>query len=278
MKKQTILLITVLLLGLMLAACGAQSQEAAAPTDAPVVEAPVATEAPSMQPVTLTYLVDDGKTSQLIAHTLADAYMAAHPNVTIEIENKPGGADGDNVVKTRLATGEMPDLFNYNAGSLLQALNPSDTLVDLTNEPFMDNVDRVRSSRLSRRTEKSLAHRVRQQWAGVSSITRKVYEELGLSVPMTWEEFAANNEIIKEAGIAPVIATFGDSWTSQLFVLADYYNVQTAIPELLPRITLPTKPSMPPPQRRWQDSDICRKASRRVGIRKILRLLNLKKG
>ena len=42
--------------------------------------------------------------------------------------------------------------------------------------------------------------------------------------------FAANNEKIKAAGIAPVIATYGDTWTAQLFVLADYYNVQAANP------------------------------------------------
>jgi raffinose/stachyose/melibiose transport system substrate-binding protein len=40
----------------------------------------------------------------------------------------------------------------------------------------------------------------------------------------------ANNEKIKAAGKVPVIQTFGDTWTSQLFVLADYYNVQSADP------------------------------------------------
>jgi raffinose/stachyose/melibiose transport system substrate-binding protein len=59
---------------------------------------------------------------------------------------------------------------------------------------------------------------------------KRIYEELGLSVPTTWAEFAANNEAIKAAGIAPVGATFGDTWTSQLFVLADFYNVQQAHP------------------------------------------------
>ena len=49
-----------------------------------------------------------------------------------------------------------------------------------------------------------------------------------MSVPKTWAEFEANNEKIKEAGIAPVGATYGDTWTSQLFVLADYCNVQQA--------------------------------------------------
>jgi raffinose/stachyose/melibiose transport system substrate-binding protein len=59
---------------------------------------------------------------------------------------------------------------------------------------------------------------------------KKIYADLGLSAPTTWAEFEANNEAIKAAGIAPVIATFGDTWTSQLFVLADYYNVEQANP------------------------------------------------
>jgi raffinose/stachyose/melibiose transport system substrate-binding protein len=59
---------------------------------------------------------------------------------------------------------------------------------------------------------------------------KQVYEQLGLSVPKTWEEFAANNEKIKEAGIPPVLQTYGDTWTAQLFVLADNYNVAQAHP------------------------------------------------
>jgi len=47
---------------------------------------------------------------------------------------------------------------------------------------------------------------------------------------ITWDEFVANNAAIQEAGIPPVLATFGDTWTSQLFVLADYYNVEQAVP------------------------------------------------
>ena len=59
---------------------------------------------------------------------------------------------------------------------------------------------------------------------------RKIYADLGLSVPKSWDEFMANNEKIKAAGIAPVIQTFGDTWTSQLFVLGDFFNVQAAVP------------------------------------------------
>jgi len=53
----------------------------------------------------------------------------------------------------------------------------------------------------------------------------KVYDKLGLKVPTTWDEFISNSQKIKAAGIAPVLQTFGDTWTSQLFVLADFANI-----------------------------------------------------
>ncbi|WP_336216030.1 hypothetical protein [Nonomuraea sp. LPB2021202275-12-8] len=63
---------------------------------------------------------------------LANAFMKANPTIKINMEHQLGGSEGDNVVKTRLSTGEMTDVFWYNSGSLLQALNPAQTLVDLT--------------------------------------------------------------------------------------------------------------------------------------------------
>ncbi len=247
MKKQTVLLVILLALSLMLAACGAQppaaapaepTKAAAAPTEAPAAaateekvaeptEAPAAEE--SAAPVTLTYLVDDSEANQASAKALADAYTALHPNVTINIESRPRGTEGDNIVKTRLATDEMTDIFWYNSGSLLQALNPSDTLVDLSKEPFIANIV---ESFLPTVSQNKGVFGVPSQTAMGGGIlyNKKIYADLGLSVPKTWAEFEANNEKIKKAGIAPVIATFGDTWTSQLFVLADYYNVEQAVP------------------------------------------------
>jgi len=190
--------------------------------------APAATEAPAASgPVTLTYLVDDSQNTKDTSAALVAAYTAQHPNVTINIETRPGGTDGDNIVKTRLASGEMSDIFWYNSGSLLQALHPTDTLVDLSKEPFIANVV---ESFLPTVSQDGQVFGVPTGTAlgGGILYNKKIYEQLGLSVPKTWAEFEANNEKIKEAGIAPVGATYGDTWTSQLFVLADYCNVQQA--------------------------------------------------
>jgi raffinose/stachyose/melibiose transport system substrate-binding protein len=156
--------------------------------------------------------------------------------VTIELESRPGGTEGDNIVKTRLSTGEMTDIFWYNSGSLLQALNPSQTLVDLSGEAFVKNLS---ESFVATVSQGNAIYGVPSETAMGGGIlyNRKVYADLGLQVPKTWAEFAANNEKIKAAGIAPVAATFADTWTSQLFVLADYHNVRAAVPDFAQKYT-----------------------------------------
>jgi raffinose/stachyose/melibiose transport system substrate-binding protein len=241
MKTNQFILRTISILCLigLLAACApattptaapAATQPAAATEASGATQAPVATQAPAnAEPVTLTYLVDDSQNTQDTAKALTDAYTALHPNVTFTIETRPGGTDGDNIVKTRLATGDMDDIFWYNTGSLFQALHPSDTLVDLTNEPFIANIV---DSFLPTVSQDGKIYGVPTGTAMGGGIlyNKKVYSDLGLSVPQTWADFEANNEKIKAAGKAPVCATYGDTWTSQLFVLADYHNVQQANP------------------------------------------------
>ena len=53
---------------------------------------------------------------------------------------------GDNIVKTRLAAGEMADLCLYNSGSLLNALNPAEYFIDISNEDFIDKLDETYKS------------------------------------------------------------------------------------------------------------------------------------
>ena len=60
-----------------------------------------------------------------------------------------------------------------------------------------------------------------------------LYKKLGLEVPKTWDEFMANNEKVKADGSAsPVEQSYGETWTSQLFVLGDFHNVAAAVPDL----------------------------------------------
>jgi raffinose/stachyose/melibiose transport system substrate-binding protein len=228
MKKHKLLLTLLSILAILslLAACGPAATEAPAPTQAPAAEPTTAAPAP----VTLSLLGAQNQNDELMIEALTEAYTALHPNVTFNIEvAAAGGTEVDNLVKTRLATGEMNDIFYYNSGSLLQALHPSDTLVDLSQEPFIANIV---ESFLPTVSQNGGIFGVPVGYASAGGIlyNKKVYQDLGLSVPKTWAEFEANNEKIKAAGISPVLQTYGDTWTAQLFVLADNYNVAQAVP------------------------------------------------
>ncbi|WP_188189779.1 ABC transporter substrate-binding protein [Nonomuraea sp. SYSU D8015] len=179
--------------------------------------------------VTLSFLVDNSQATVDTAKALTDAFMQANPKIKIETETRPGGSEGDNIVKTRLSTGEMSDVLWYNSGSLLQALNPAQSLVDLTGDPVLANVQKDFLPVVSQ-SGKAYGVPAGTAMGGGILYNRKVYEKLGLEVPKTWDAFMANNEKIKAAGITPVISTFKDTWTSQLFVLGDFYNVQAAAP------------------------------------------------
>lgn len=181
---------------------------------------------------TLTFLVDNNPDSMGGAKALMEAYMKKRPDIAFEADYRPGGSEGDNIVKTRLATGEMTDVFLYNSGSLMRALNPSRNLADLSGLSCQAGID---DSFKQVVTVEGKVYGVpfgTTQGGGIF-YNKRIYAELGLSVPKTWADFMANCEKIKESGLAaPIAQTYArDTWTSQLFVLADFYNVQAVVPD-----------------------------------------------
>ncbi len=163
------------------------------------------------------------------ANDLAAAFHKANPTITVKVDTRPGGTDGDNLIKTRLSTGTMDDVFLYNSGSLFQALHPDSTLQPLTNEPWVKDLTSDFKKTVS--TSKGLYGAPNgTTFDGGVMYNKKVYAKLGLSVPTTWDQFISNSEKIKAAGIIPVLASYGDTWTSQLFVLADFANVSAQDP------------------------------------------------
>jgi raffinose/stachyose/melibiose transport system substrate-binding protein len=187
---------------------------------------------------TLTVLIDNGAATVTAITALTEAYTAQNPDITFDIETRLGGAEGDNMLKTRLATGEMNDIFLYNSGSLMQALNPTRTLVDLTDLPNQANViDSFKT--VVEADGKLFGVPILTAMGGGILYNIPLYEELGLSVPTTWDEFMANNAAVLAAGRVPVAQTYGTgaTWTSQLFVLSDYFNVQAEVPDFAERYT-----------------------------------------
>lgn len=214
-KRRTILtIISTLLLLVVLSACSSDEKESASKKD-------------GTEEKTVTFLVDNQTVMDGIDAVATE--IEKQFNIKTEVEIRPGGTEGDNVVKTRLATGEMTDLMWYNSGSLFKALNPQEYFLDLSKEPYMERIDETFQETVSV-DGKVYGIPGQSASAGGWLYNKKVYEELGLSVPKTWAELMENNKKIKEAGKIPVIASYKDTWTSQVTVLADYNNVHSNLP------------------------------------------------
>ncbi|MBB4121942.1 ABC-type glycerol-3-phosphate transport system substrate-binding protein [Martelella radicis] len=186
----------------------------------------------------LSVLVGSNPDTVAIAEALTAAYTEKNPDVTFEIETRPGGSEGDNIVKTRLATGEMADIFEHNSGSLMQALRPSRTMVPLNDLPNMENLLESYTATVSDSEGNIYGVPWNMAVGGGILYHRPTYETLGLEIPKTWDEYMANNaRIAEETDKTPIIQTYRDTWTSQIPVLADYYNVQAENPDFAEKFT-----------------------------------------
>ena len=92
--------------------------------------------------VSLSFLVDNADQTVKTADQLANDFTAKNPDITVKVETRPAGTDGDNIVKTRLSTGDMSDVFMYNTGSLFQAIAPQKNLVPLDDQSFVGQLDK----------------------------------------------------------------------------------------------------------------------------------------
>lgn len=177
--------------------------------------------------VELTFMID--RDQSLEGWEAVFAKIEEVLNIKTTLDLRPGGTEGDNLVKSRLATGDMADLCAYNSGSLFKVLNPSAYFVDLSDEPWAANLDQAFKNSVSVDGVLYGAPSGATQ-VGAWMYNKEKHTELGLEVPHTWDELIANCQKIKDAGITPVIGGYKDSWTSQLIVLGDHYNVVKEVP------------------------------------------------
>ncbi|WP_430782759.1 ABC transporter substrate-binding protein [Actinoplanes sp. G11-F43] len=177
----------------------------------------------------ITFLTNNDPSNVKVAEAVIAAFEGKNADVDVKLDTRPQGGEGDNLVKTRLATGDMADVFEYNSGSLLQAIAPRTNLAAVTAEAWVSDLDPVFKQVVTADDEV-----YGSPWGpavgGGIFYNRPLYGKLGLQVPKTWADFMANNAKIKAAGVAPVQQTYSETWTSQVIVLADFHNVAAADP------------------------------------------------
>lgn len=150
--------------------------------------------------------------------------------IDIVVETRQGGSEGDNLIKTRLAAGEMTDMVVVTPGSVLETLNPTEYFMDISEEEWVDKLDDEYKKTVTFDGE-TFGVPFASSKCGAVIYSKPLYEKYNLEVPKTWDEFMDNCKVLKEAGETAILGTSGTMWTNQVGFLGNAYNILYEDPE-----------------------------------------------
>lgn len=140
---------------------------------------------------------------------IIEKFQAENPNITVLQNNIP---DSRNVLLSRMASGDMPDVFSaYPNESDFKVQANEGYMMDLTGQAFLENAnaDVLNSVKIS---GKDYSLPISMNTVGVY-YNIKMFKDLNIEVPKTFEELIAAAEKIKAAGIVPFALSDKDAWT-----------------------------------------------------------------
>ncbi len=201
-KKLIALTCATAMLGSSLAACSTPPK---AETQSQAIETNVqtdGTETAGKEPVTLSLAIFKGGYGDQFWAAVTEAYTKEHPNVTFEIDCDP--SIGEKVNSSMLA-GEVPDFIycpSNNVSGLAQRLIKDNALADLTDifegELKGKILDGFLDTSLSQPYGDGKVYLAPLYYtANGLFYNATLFEEAGLSVPATWDEFFALGNDIK---------------------------------------------------------------------------------
>lgn len=174
-------------------------------------------EKKSAKPTEIVYFTSSAKykdSYDVIADKVDEAL-----NVAIDVQVVPD-EQYVTLLKTKLSTQEVPDIFDYNTPPGYVQLNAAENCVDLSNEPWVKRL--VNPGLVTKDGKLYSMPRESSSFYPAMYYNKKVFSDLGLQEPKTYDEFLALLETIKEAGITPIHMADKENWTTQIFMTSGF--------------------------------------------------------
>ncbi len=134
----------------------------------------------------------------------------------LEISKIQGGAQGDQVLQTKFATDDLPDIIQVYKPQWVDAyVNGLDKLVDLTGLESASQYDEKALEGTFIYNDKLYAMPVDSVVLSGVFYNKSVFEQAQVEIPKTWEEFLSVCETLKEKGVTPVYYSGKDAWSVQ---------------------------------------------------------------
>jgi raffinose/stachyose/melibiose transport system substrate-binding protein len=166
----------------------------------------------AQEPVTLTYMASQVWVSE--AEMELGAKFEEETGIHVDYQIIPSD-QYFNVLQTRLNTGEATDIFGGQSGvtDLIVNYNVAENAVDLSGEEWVGRMDPLVLEQASvdgKVYGLTLWDVIGTTW--VVNYNKTIFEENGLSVPTTYDEFKSTCEALLDAGIIPLYEPVGAGW------------------------------------------------------------------
>lgn len=170
------------------------------------------------EPVTLK-LFHGKQEAQETFTEIIKKFNEKYPHITIEQEVVTN--DPSTVLKSRIATDAIPDIFS--AGIEVLDIAKGGYLVDLSTEPFLGNLveSSVKSRSFTDNDGKTWAMPVDGSSIGVF-YNKQIFQDNGLTVPRTVSEMNHVIEVLKAKNIPAFALGFKDAWTIKMAIISSF--------------------------------------------------------
>ncbi|MDO4274958.1 MAG: ABC transporter substrate-binding protein [Eubacteriales bacterium] len=142
----------------------------------------------------------------------------------------------DSLLQTKMSTSGMWDIFIGDTGTQSTSYQHEKNLVDLSGEEWVDKLTDTGKEFVTHTDGKIYCF----PNGGVNSFgivyNKDVFEENGLKIPKTFDEFNAVCDTLKEAGITPVYVSMADAWTVNQIMNGEWPNILSANPDSLDKL------------------------------------------
>ena len=227
-SSRLFLLISILVMvALLLVACGGGDEPAAPAAPAAESDAPAAEEAApaeeEMEEVNLRVLIHQNPPMVEFMEAFNDEFEAANPNVTVDM-SIVATSDLPTVTQTRLTANDVDvvDIFGFaNAAQpYMTDVDPPNwqqfiqggLLMDLTGQPFVDNYDEATIIDAGSFDGKVYSVNLgRVSYSGMF-VNEDLFAANNVEIPTTWDELVAACETFKAADLSCMTAGGADGW------------------------------------------------------------------
>jgi raffinose/stachyose/melibiose transport system substrate-binding protein len=223
-KHLTIAISMLLLLSILLAACGGAAEPTPAPAAEPAAgETPAAPAPAAAEPVTLRLLVHQNPPMVEFMESFNEQFQAKYPNVTVDM-SVVNASELATATQTRLTANDVDliDIFGFSNAAQpymknvekpnWQQLIEAGLLSDLTGQPFVSNY--APASIVDAGTWDGKVYQVnlgRVIYSGIY-FNKDLFEANNVPVPTTWDELVAACETFNAADIPCMTAGGKDGW------------------------------------------------------------------